>query len=58
MDGLKIKDEYYINNTSKYTLYNFLRKKLHKMVEFHYLFTPSDYEYGSIYDSFSIFILE
>ncbi|SCP05601.1 conserved Plasmodium protein, unknown function [Plasmodium ovale] len=47
MENLKIKDEYYINNTNKYTLYNFLRRKLYKMVEFHYLFTPSDYEYGS-----------
>ncbi|ANQ10262.1 Uncharacterized protein PCOAH_00044270 [Plasmodium coatneyi] len=47
METLKIKDEYYISNTHKYTLYNFLRRKLYRMVEFHYLFTPSDYEYGS-----------
>ncbi|CRH01243.1 conserved Plasmodium protein, unknown function [Plasmodium relictum] len=47
MENLKIKDEYYINNTSKYTLYSFLKRKLYKQVEFHYLFTPSDYEYGS-----------
>ncbi|SCM06390.1 conserved Plasmodium protein, unknown function [Plasmodium chabaudi adami] len=47
MENFKIKDEYYINNPSKYTLYHFLRRKLYKMVESHYLFTPADHTYGS-----------
>lgn len=47
MENFKIKDEYYINDPSKYTLYHFLRRKLYKMVESHYLFTPSDHTYGS-----------
>lgn len=48
MHNLKIKDDfYYIENPYKYTLYNFLKTRLHRQVEFNYLFTPSDFEHGS-----------